>query len=453
MVTIANRARRRTCAGVVAVLLMALVAFSGSALAAGADQPRVGSSPLYEAEEVFALTSLHVHGSSVVELPNGDILACWFEGSGERQADDVAIKGARKRAGERQWSAPFVLADTPGFPDINPVLFVDPQRRLWLFWYTVIANQWETSLLKYRISYDYTAQEGPPVWAWQDVLHVKPGDPAERGVKPDDRFVVAIKTKAAEYAQRQPIPQGMTEEQFRQLLEGWISDLVAKAQGDYGPEKMKGYAYFRRMGWQTRNKPVVVDGTRLILPLYSDGFSIGLMAITEDWGNTWSFSEPLVGGGSIQPAIARKADGTLVAYMRDNGPAPKRLHISESRDGGLTWSPVQDTVLPNPGSAADIVTLSNGHWLLVYNDLEKDRHSLAVSISPDEGQTWPWTRHLELDTRSQGATSSHYPAVIEAKDGTIHVVYSYHHNDRQGPSKTIKHVRFDEAWVMQGDQR
>jgi len=34
----------------------------------------------------------------------------------------------------------------------------------------------------------------------------------------------------------------------------------------------------------------------------------------------------------------------------------------------------------------------------------------------------------------------------------LHVVYSYHHNDRQGgPSKTIKYVRFNETWVEQGD--
>ncbi|MCD6596814.1 MAG: hypothetical protein J7L04_03960, partial [Bacteroidales bacterium] len=44
-------------------------------------------------EYIFPLQNLHVHSSSIVELPNGDLLACWFEGSGERTANDVLVKG------------------------------------------------------------------------------------------------------------------------------------------------------------------------------------------------------------------------------------------------------------------------------------------------------------------------------------------------------------------------
>jgi hypothetical protein len=46
---------------------------------------------IYKAIEIFPLVRQHVHGSTIVELPNGDLLAAWFQGSGERQADDVAI--------------------------------------------------------------------------------------------------------------------------------------------------------------------------------------------------------------------------------------------------------------------------------------------------------------------------------------------------------------------------
>ena len=112
---------------------------------------------------------------------------------------------------------------------------------------------------------------------------------------------------------------------------------------------------------------------------------------------TWKTSAPLVGGGNIQPSIVRKKDGTLFTLMRDNGPAPKRLHKSESRDAGLTWSPVTDSDLPNPGSGAEIISLRNGHWVLIYNDTERGRNSLMVAISDDEGQTWKWKRRLEYD--------------------------------------------------------
>ena len=60
---------------------------------------------------------------------------------------------------------------------------------------------------------------------------------------------------------------------------------------------------FRRLGWMTRAHPFVLDGTRLIVPLYSDGFSFSLMAITDDWGATWKTSTPLVGHGQ-HPAVA-----------------------------------------------------------------------------------------------------------------------------------------------------
>jgi len=134
-----------------------------------------------------------------------------------------------------------------------------------------------------------------------------------------------------------------------------------------------------------------------------------------------------------------------VAYMRDNGPPPQRLHVSASTDNGLTWSTVNDSKIPNPGSGADIVTLRNGHWALAYNDTEKGRHSLAVSLSTDEGKTWSHTRRLEHSDSEEGAPTGAYPSIVQTADGSLHVVYSY--QDKAG--KTIKHVRFTEAWILE----
>ena len=35
----------------------------------------------YSNPNLFSSQGMHVHSSSVVELPNGDLLCCWFEGS------------------------------------------------------------------------------------------------------------------------------------------------------------------------------------------------------------------------------------------------------------------------------------------------------------------------------------------------------------------------------------
>ena len=53
-------------------------------------------------------------------------------------------------------------------------MFIDPQKRLWLLWPTILANRWETALMKYRISADYQ-KAGPPKWGVCEVLHVTPG--------------------------------------------------------------------------------------------------------------------------------------------------------------------------------------------------------------------------------------------------------------------------------------
>ncbi len=404
-----------------------LVAGGGAEEAAPAQ-----AGPFLEAELVFPLEHRHNHASMLVEAPSGDLLVCWFHGSGERTADDVEIRGARLKRGSRRWSAPFLLADTPGYPDTNATMFIDPQKRLWLMWPTILANEWHTALMKYRISSDYQ-REGAPRWEVSEVLHVTPGDEFKTTVERELGRLAATPEAGAP-----AIPQYV--------------ERIWKDAGD---------KLARRLGWMTRAHPYVLEGTRLIVPLYSDGFSFSLMAISDDWGKTWKTSTPLVGRGNIQPSLARRKDGTLVAYMRDNGPAPKRLHVSRSTDRGETWSPVEDSDLPNPGAGAEILVLRNGSWALIYNDLERGRHSLAVSLSEDEGRTWPFTRHLERDPEStdpQQLGQYHYPSILQAADGTLHASYSHFiapagaQRDAEGRllRKAIKHARFNEAWIRSG---
>lgn len=415
--------------------------------------------------EIFPSQEEHTHGSTIVELPNGDMLAAWFQGHGERWADDVRIMGARLLKGEEKWSNPFLMADVPGFPDINPVLFIDQHETLWLVWYTVIANQWSTSLPKYRISKNYMQKSGAPEWVWQDVIHFKPGDKTERGIQPNDKFVKSVEEQIT-YQREYVKSRGADEDQLK-IFDKYAEEMLSKARGEdmirsgqirLADGKTKkaelGYPYFRRMGWQTKNKAVFV-GDRIIIPFYSDGFNFSIMAITDDFGRTWKFSNPLVGLGNIQPTMAFKKDGTIVAYMRDNGPPPKRHMMSESKDNGMTWGEVTDSKIMNEGSGSDIVTLANGHWVIAYNDTEHGRYTLAVSISEDEGKTWKYLRHIERDLNKDfdKRNKASYPAIIQGKDEMIHVVYSYQkYNTSPYDDDTIKYIRFTEEWIKEGDR-
>ena len=393
--------------------------------------------PFCDSELIFPLEHWHNHGSCIVEAPNGDLLVCWFHGSGERTADDVKIEGSRRRQGASTWSGRFTMADTPGYPDTNCCLLIDPQGRLWLFWPTILANRWESALMKYRVASKYQS-DGPPEWEMNEILHVTPGQDFETAVS---NFTKRVEANPGNIA-----PGGVSSER----VQSWIRSIRAQAA-----DKLQ-----RRLGWMTRAHPFVLDGQRLIVPLYSDGFSFSLMAITDDWGKTWHTSTPLIAGGNIQPSIVRRQDGSLYTLMRDNGPPPKRLHQSESRDRGETWSPVTDSDLPNPGSGAEITSLRNGHWILVSNDTERGRHSLAVQISDNEGRTWKWKRHLELDASITDPGSFHYPSIIQGRDGSLHASYSYHLAKAEGKDpkgqparKSIKHAHFNEAWVVEGDPK
>src|SRR6266567_7206972 len=136
--------------------------------------------PLYESELIFPPEKWHNHSSSIVELPNGDLLVCWFHGSGERTADDVLIQGARWNRTSGKWTERFTMADTPGFPETNPVLFLDSRQRLFFLWPLIIAHKWETALMKYRISSDYQQPTGPPRWEYQDNIVLIPKNIAAR---------------------------------------------------------------------------------------------------------------------------------------------------------------------------------------------------------------------------------------------------------------------------------
>ena len=70
-----------------------------------------------------------------------------------------------------------------------------------------------------------------------------------------------------------------------------------------------------------------------------------------------------------------------MAYLRDNGPPPKRAHISYSKDDGVSWTQARDTEIPNPGTSLEVVRLRNGNWIVVYNDLERGRYSLVAAMS------------------------------------------------------------------------
>lgn len=364
-------------------------------------------------ENIFFPQSQHVHGSSIVELPNGDLLSCWFQGSGERSANDVVINGARYSNKNRTWSAPFLMADTPNHPDCNPVLFIDRHEKLWLFWIVVQANRWETSVLKYLSSTNYKKGDAPQ-WNWQDIIILKPGDKFTETIKKEFDKAETPSYAWAEYANK-----------YENMI--------------YEASKNK---KFRQTGWMTRIHPLQLPTGRILLPLYSDGYNLSLVAISDDDGTTWESSSPIVGRGNVQPSLVLKKDGSINAYMRDNGDEPGRVMISSSTDDGKTWSAAIKTDIVNPGTSVETIVLKNGNWVMVYNDAEDGRHSLVASISNNEGLSWGKPKSIEKAKKGKGSFS--YPSLIQTQKGDILVTYS----SSVSGQKVIKMARFTEEELL-----
>ena len=392
-------------------------------LLAGVIRALAGSdAPFHRAELLFPAEPWHNHASCIVETRRGDLLVCWFHGSGERKADDVRVEGARLVRGTARWTPRFLLADTPGYPDCNPCFLIDDRNRLWLFHTTILAHTWESALLKFHRS-DAWEGSGAPRWDKEGVVHLTPGTSFTTTVS-NTLPRLASASAAAKWS-----------EKMRREVDEYLVVMQRNATNEL----------YNRLGWMPRAHPSLL-GHRILLPLYHDGFSFSLIGISDDGGETWRCSEPLIGGGNIQPSLTLRRDGTLVAWMRDNGPPPKRVMTAESRDRGATWSPVVDSGLPNPGSGVEAVVLRNGAWLFIGNDTENGRHSLAVWRSVDEGRTWPVKRHLEQEPAGKGSFS--YPSLLQARDGSVHATYSV--QGMPGGS-SIRHAHFNEAWVQAGD--
>jgi predicted neuraminidase len=372
-----------------------------------------GDSPAFEHKPIFPANSKHNHASCVVQLKDGGLLAAWYSGSGERTADDVVIEGSRLAQGKKAWGPKFLMADTPEYPDCNPALLAAPDGSLWLFWPTILDHRWEGALLKYSRS-EHPEGSTPAVkWSRSGVLHITPRKFASEMKAAIESLSTAEKTKYARMLDR---------------VERLASDEL-----------------YQRLGWMPRVHALVLPSGRWLLPLYSDTFDASIMAISDDRGNTWTTSRPLIGFGNIQPSLVRMNDGKLVAFMRDNGPH-HRIRLSTSRDDGISWSPVVDSLFPNPGAGIEAIRLASGRWALTYNDLPRGRNSLAVSVSDDEGASWKWTRHIERCEPGKG--QFHYPSILQASDGSIHVTYT---SSRPGRGSTIEHARFNEAWLISGN--
>src|SRR5690606_35370413 len=194
-----------------------------------------------------------------------------------------------------------------------------------------------------------------------------------------------------------------------------------------------------------KNKPIQLsNGTLLSGSSDENGGWKAYVERRTDGGKSWSFIGPLNDGkkmAAIQPTVLTHADGSIQMRSRTNTSGEERITETWSRDGGLTWSAMRWTTLPNNNSGLDAVTLQDGRHLLIYNHAtreqegmgHKGRGVLNLAVSKD-GKTWEAA--LMLDYIDEPEKQYSYPSIIQTTDGLVHIVYTWHR-------ERIKHVVVD----------
>ena len=324
----------------------------------------------FSSEMVFKGTKRYPqsHGSTIVEVSDGSLLAAWYAGSREK-GDDVVILTSRWDIGDGSWSSPKIAADTPGKPEGNPVLFQPSPETTMLFYQTIHGGG-----------------------------------------------------------------EGRTT-----LTTGWTTcDIKVKKSLDGGETWGPDIPVREEWGYVIRTKPILADG-RILLPAHDERKWASLVLIGNLDGSAWTESGLTDTGegfqrGNIEPALVELEDGRIMMYMRSG--TRTCIWSSVSRDRGSTWSHPERTPLPNPDSALDLLRLEGGRTLLAYNNSSQGRSPLTLAFSEDECRSWTPARDLET-----GPGGFSYPAMVQDRDGRIHVTYTY---KRQG----IKHAAFDEEWAL-----
>lgn len=333
------------------------------------------------------------HAADLLELPDGDLLCCWFAGSDEGNAD-ISIVMSRLKAGESVWSAPVMISEDATRSEQNPSLFLAPDGEVWVM---------------------YTAQ---------------------RARKPEDEPGFNLQY-TAEIRCRKSKDSGVT----------WGPvEVMFDRPGSFCRQKIQVLSTGR---WIFGNWICFPDNTR-------NGSDITVIQISDDEGKTWRPVEVPKSSGRVHCNIVEMESGCLVALFRSRA-ADNIYRSESADYGETWSEPVRTELPNNNSSISAIRLESGALAIIYnhvrFNDdaditvWPVQRCPVAIAISRDSGVTWPYRRIIEHGEGYVGMWNDcnnrryEYPVMMQGKDGKIHAAYSW------GTRKCIKYVCFDEKWV------
>ncbi len=336
----------------------------------------------YFKEHVFPVPATFApshHASTLVQLPDGDILCAWFGGTKEGHPD-VGIWLSRRSGGV--WGEPRRLIAPQGMACYNPVLFLADTDRLHPEIYGSGTN---------RVRVDECV-------APRLLLYYRVGTSAREWTT----FVVESNDGGHNWSQPAQMADGLC---------GPIkNNPIILANGDW----------VAAGSWESEQRNYCV------------------VERSVDGGRSWTASAPLehpdLPLALIQPAIWESDPGHVHILMRNRAikeyGTPATIWRADSTDGGRTWSAPYPTDLPSNDSGLDIARAwpspgdpgsaegESPALALVFNPVATaSRSPLAVWISYDNGKTWPQRAIIEDDPDARAGFC--YPSIIPCAAGFL----------------------------------
>lgn len=360
------------------------------------------------------------HAANLLPLENGDILCAWFSGTQEG-VSDISIYMSRLNSGENVWSKPIKLSNDASRSEQNPVLFMAPNKKLWLLYTAQKAGNQDTAIVRYRISEDngYTWSEirelfdEPGIFIRQPIVVLDNGEwilPIWHcDVKPGEKWVGDYDTSAVKIS----ADEGRT----------WIE-----------------YAIPNSIGCVHMNVNKLKDGS--LLALYRSRWADNIYSSkSNDNGRTWS--EPVAidlpnNNSSIQYVVLEDDD---LALVFNNISANKNTERRES-----LYDEIEDD--------SNIVETERSINKAIDNSKQKKafwgtpRAPMTVAISEDGGETWPYIKNLQIgdgyclsnNSTEQKNREFSYPTIVQSIDGKIHIAFTYFR-------QTIKYIQLNKEWI------
>ena len=354
---------------------------------------------LYENEEMGTVEARlpdggypTAHAPALLELPNGDMLCCWFAGTYEGSADIRIICSRLERDGDR-WSKPVDISGDPTRSEQNPSLFYGPDDAVWAIYTAQLDRQAGTDNMQFTSQIRcQKSTDGGRTWGPYETLFAREGS-----------FC------------RQPI---QVLANGRWIFGNWLcTDSVDGLSGD--PTAFQ-ISDDQGKTWRQVDMPNSRGRVHANVVEMDDGHLLAFMRSREadfiyrsesfDWGDTWSEPKPtpLPNNNSSISALRLQSGRVAIAYNPTCTPDPK------------------------PGKAA---------WPGL-------RCPVAVALSEDGGLTFPIVRWMERGEGYMGEENRtnnkqyEYPYLMQSRDGMLHLAYAAF--TRLG----VKYVRFSEQDVL-----